>query len=363
MFLCMLLSLQYVCLPPSDVPPPTPPPHFLAASCYSMLDSRPKTGGMTDYCQANGIKLLCYGVVAGGFLTDKWVGKPAPPNPTDADALTWSQMKYLRFLAQVGGWPSLQILLKALKTVSSKHGVSIANVACRWILDDPEVGGIIVGSRLSKSEHIEENAKAMSLRLDGDDRALLSAAQEEVAANGGSIPGDCGDEYRKPPFLTATGDLSDHLDSFPPVYEQTHVSSAGTGDGSSKRSYVLSGTEWEPLAGFSRAVRTETAAGATIHVSGTTATHGSMKVGGDDPEAQATFVLDKIAAAVESLGGKMRDVVRTRIYVHEVDRDWEPVARAHGKVFGSILPANTLVGASLVGDYRVEMEAEAFVPN
>ena len=129
---------------------------------------------------------------------------------------------------------------------------------------------LLVLSKLGKSEHIEENAKAMGVKLDDDDIALLSAAQADVAAAGGTIPGDCGDEYRQPPFLTATGDLSDHLDSFPPVYERTSSAvrvphGGGGGDGGSRRSYVLSGTEWEPMAGFSRAVRYESKEGAHIH--------------------------------------------------------------------------------------------------
>jgi enamine deaminase RidA (YjgF/YER057c/UK114 family) len=80
-----------------------------------------------------------------------------------------------------------------------------------------------------------------------------------------------------------------------------------------------------------------------------------------DAGAQTTYILDKIAAALSALGGSMADVVRTRIFVRDASR-WEPVARAHGRVFADILPANTLVGiAGLVGDYEVEIEAEAEV--
>ena len=84
-------------------------------------------------------------------------------------------------------------------------------------------------------------------------------------------------------------------------------------------------------------------------------------VGGDDPAAQAHFVLDKIEGALHSLGARLEDVVRTRVYVRDL-ADWEPVARAHGERFRDVRPANTLVQAGLVGDeYRVEMEAEALV--
>ena len=161
------------------------------------------------------------------------------------------------------------------------------------------------------------------------------------------IPGDCGDEYRKPPFLTASGDLSHHLEQIPKPFEPVE-----TPDGVQR---VFSGTPWEGMAGYSRAVRK----GNRITVSGTTATHGSRVIGGKDPAAQACFVLDKIEAALFSLGGSIENVVRTRIFVQNIS-DWEPIARAHGQRFAGIFPANTLVEAKLVGnEYLVEIEADA----
>jgi enamine deaminase RidA (YjgF/YER057c/UK114 family) len=163
------------------------------------------------------------------------------------------------------------------------------------------------------------------------------------------IPGDCGDEYRQPPFLTASGDLRHHFESMPPPYvAQT------TADGRSK---ILSGTVWEGLAGFCRAVRV----GNRICISGTTATHGACAIGGKDPAAQLHFIIDKIEGALNSLGARLQDVIRTRLYVRYL-ADWEAVARAHGERFHGIQPANTLVQTGLVGDeYLVEMEAEAVV--
>jgi enamine deaminase RidA (YjgF/YER057c/UK114 family) len=119
-----------------------------------------------------------------------------------------------------------------------------------------------------------------------------------------------------------------------------------------------SGTAWEQLAGYSRAVRI----GDRILVSGTTATDPSGQVaGGADPAAQTRYVLDKIETAICALGGRMKDVVRTRVYVRNIT-DWEPVARVHGEYFGQIRPANTLVEARLVGDdYLVEIEVEAVI--
>jgi enamine deaminase RidA (YjgF/YER057c/UK114 family) len=120
---------------------------------------------------------------------------------------------------------------------------------------------------------------------------------------------------------------------------------------------ALSGTSWEQIAGFARAVRR----GDRIWVSGTTATHGDRPIGGADPAAQTHFVIDKIEGALNALGARLDDVVRTRVLVRNLT-DWEPVARAHGERFRHILPANTLVQAGLVGDeYLVEMEAEAVV--
>ena len=126
---------------------------------------------------------------------------------------------------------------------------------------------------------------------------------------------------------------------------------------SSRRSSIGSGTHWEALAGYARAVRI----GDRILVSGTTATGPDGLVGAGDAAAQARFILEKIEAAIEQLGGTLRDVVRTRVYVRNID-DWEAVARVHGERFGAIRPANTLVQAQLVGaEYLVEIEAEAVV--
>ena len=136
------------------------------------------------------------------------------------------------------------------------------------------------------------------------------------------MPGDCGDEYRRPPFLTASGDLSHHLDSLPRVYTATPV------EGREGRLRVDSGSVWEPVAGYSRAVRV----GDRILVSGTTATHGAGEVVcPGDARAQTTYALDKVAASIAALGGRLEDVVRTRLYVRDAAQ-WEAVGRAHGRV-------------------------------
>lgn len=124
-----------------------------------------------------------------------------------------------------------------------------------------------------------------------------------------------------------------------------------------ERHSVDSGTVWEAMAGYCRAVRV----GEHILVAGTTATGPDGLVGGDDPARQAHYVIDKIEAAIRQLGGRLEDVVRTRIYVSNID-NWEAVARVHGERFGHIRPVNTLIEARLVGaEYLVEIEADALL--
>ncbi len=311
--------------------------------CYSVIDQR-ASRQMTALCVKNNIKILAFGTVAGGFLTEQWLDKPAPQQ---RDTLTWSQMKYKRFIDAAGGWEKFQMILHTLHKIAKKYNVSIANVATRYILENPAVGGVIIGARLGLSEHIHENLKLFSFSLDKESKTEIATALTHLEP----IPGDCGDEYRKPPFLTATGDLSHHVDAIPPPFP--------TVEGKDGRTKALSGTVWEDMAGFSRAIRK----GNRILVSGTTATHGSKAIGGQDPAAQTHFIIDKIEGALQSLGGKLEEVVRTRIFVRNV-ADWEAVARVHGERFKDIQPANTLVKAEMIGEeYLVEIEAEAQVGN
>jgi aryl-alcohol dehydrogenase-like predicted oxidoreductase/enamine deaminase RidA (YjgF/YER057c/UK114 family) len=309
---------------------------------HSLIDQRANSSKIIDVCNEYGIKLLAYGVVMGGFLTNKWLNKnePKPEN-----LKTWSEMKYKRFIDESGGWDAYQNLLNVVNQIAQNNDVSIANICSRYILENPLVAGIIIGARLGENNHIKDNLNILKTKISKEEINLIRDAQKEL----NPIPGDCGDEYRKPPYLTASGDLSHHFQEIPKIYDSNILVEG--------REHVSSNTKWEELASYSRAVKYKD----RIVVSGTTATYGDLTIGGDDASAQTYFIIDKIEAAINSLGGSLKDVIRTRIFIKNLS-DWELVAKAHGERFKDIMPANTLVQARLIGDdYLVEIEAEAVI--
>mmetsp|Transcript_5052 Transcript_5052/g.11944 ORF Transcript_5052/g.11944 Transcript_5052/m.11944 type:complete len:377 (-) Transcript_5052:624-1754(-) len=158
---------------------------------YSIIDQRPQKY-MGPFCSKNDIKLLAYGTVCGGFLTDKYVGRKQLKND---DFDTVSKQKYYNMIRAWGGWDLFQELLAKMKVVADKHGVSVANVAQRWVIDQPSTGGAIVGARLGLQEHIDDNLRVFGFKLDKEDLDLIASATSQ-SNDLFKVIGDCGDEYR-----------------------------------------------------------------------------------------------------------------------------------------------------------------------
>ncbi|TCR81514.1 aldo/keto reductase [Rhizobium sp. BK376] len=148
---------------------------------YSVLDQRP-LNGLAELAAKNGIKFLCYGSVAGGFLSDRWLGQPEPDMPLENRSL----VKYKLIIDDFGGWDLFQSLLRALKSVGDRHGADIATIASAWVLEQPLVAAVIVGAR--NQAHALANAKIMDLELTEQDR-------REIAAIVGESKGPLGDVY------------------------------------------------------------------------------------------------------------------------------------------------------------------------
>jgi aryl-alcohol dehydrogenase-like predicted oxidoreductase len=159
---------------------------------FSLVDQRPLVN-MVPFCQQHDIKLFTYGSVCGGLLSEKYLGKP---EPRGQELTTVSLRKYKNMVDAWGGWQLFQQLLSTLKEIADKHGVSIANVAVRYILDQPAVGGVIVGARLGISEHIADNAKIFSFTLDTEDSDRIHHISRQ-SRDLYQLIGDCGDEYRR----------------------------------------------------------------------------------------------------------------------------------------------------------------------
>jgi aryl-alcohol dehydrogenase-like predicted oxidoreductase len=158
---------------------------------FSLIDRRPEAR-MVPLCRDRGVHLLVYGTVCGGLLSDRYVGQP---EPRGSSLDTVSLQKYKRMVDAWGGWGLFQELLTVLRSVAARHGVSIATVAVRWVLDRPAVAGAILGRRLGLTDHRAENADVFAVSLDAEDLgpidAVLSKSRDLLASIG-----DCGDEYR-----------------------------------------------------------------------------------------------------------------------------------------------------------------------
>jgi len=136
-------------------------------SQYSLLDRRVERN-MTALCQKNGIGLLCYGALAGGFLTDSYLGVPEPHPPLANRSLT----KYRLIIDEFGGWNLFQELLEVLHDLAARHTTSIAAVAMRWVLDRDPVSAVMIG--VSSDAHIDDNLRVFDLSLEDEDRDRIA---------------------------------------------------------------------------------------------------------------------------------------------------------------------------------------------
>ena len=158
---------------------------------YSILDQRPEKL-MTPFFAKNNIKILSYGILLGGFFSEKYLGVD---EPTRGDLSTASLQKYKNMIDIWGGWQLFQELLVVLDTIAKKYNSSIANVAARFVLDKPQVAGVIIGARLGIINHRDDNARVFDLSLDAKDISLI----DSVTAKSNDlleVIGDCGAEYR-----------------------------------------------------------------------------------------------------------------------------------------------------------------------
>lgn len=152
---------------------------------YSLLDDRPEHELIT-LCRDNDVYLLCYGSVAGGFLSDAWLGRPEPRFPFENRSLT----KYKLIVDDGGGWDYLQQLLRVLRNIADRHGVDIATVASRAVLERPQVGAVIIGAR--NPSHLADNLAIMTLRLTPSDHAEI----DQMLARRRRLQGDVFDLER-----------------------------------------------------------------------------------------------------------------------------------------------------------------------
>jgi aryl-alcohol dehydrogenase-like predicted oxidoreductase len=147
---------------------------------YSVLDHRPEKK-MVEFCRTHGIYLICYGTVAGGFLSEKYLGVPEPQYPLENRSLT----KYKLIIDDLGGWEYFQLLLKTLNGIAKKHNTSIANIASRYVLEKPQVAAVVIGAR--NANHVDDIAKIFDFSFDIEDRAKLEVVFNQAKELDGDI--------------------------------------------------------------------------------------------------------------------------------------------------------------------------------
>ena len=149
---------------------------------YSLLDQRP-AGGFADWAGANDVAILAYGSLAGGFLTDRWLGEPDP----GFAFVNRSLVKYRLIIEEFGGWDLFQDLLRALRGIADRRGVDIAAVAVRVMLDTPGVAAVILGARYA--DRLRDTLRVFSIVLDEDDRRAIRAVQAGACGPSGPVYG------------------------------------------------------------------------------------------------------------------------------------------------------------------------------
>jgi aryl-alcohol dehydrogenase-like predicted oxidoreductase len=142
---------------------------------YSLLDNRPDAE-MINYCRSRQIALLCYGTVAGGFLSERWLGQPEP-GTAGATLGNRSLIKYKLIIDDFGGWDALQRLLLVLSQIAAKHRTDLASIASRVILDRSQVAAVIVGA--TNTAHLPAHAQLASVQLDADDLTAIAGLTEQ----------------------------------------------------------------------------------------------------------------------------------------------------------------------------------------
>ncbi len=147
---------------------------------YSALDHRPERG-MASLCRRHGIALLCYGTVAGGLLSDRYIGLPEPKEPYENRSL----VKYKLIVDDFGGWELFQQLLTTLEEIAQKHEVSIAVVASRYVLQKPAVGAVIIGAR--DARHLPETLRLFDFELDSEDMAAIARVVQRAIGPTGDV--------------------------------------------------------------------------------------------------------------------------------------------------------------------------------
>jgi aryl-alcohol dehydrogenase-like predicted oxidoreductase len=147
---------------------------------YSVLDQRPARS-LAALAKQHGMHFLCYGSVAGGFLSERWLGAAEPSAPLENRSL----VKYKLIIDDFGGWELFQSLLRTLKAAADRHGVDIATIASAWVLEQPQVAAVIVGAR--NQAHALANARIMDVALSAEDRAAIGAVIAQSPGLGGDV--------------------------------------------------------------------------------------------------------------------------------------------------------------------------------